>query len=382
MCATSTKKHRTIMMIAGEASGDNLGAGVVRVLKNKLPHAEITGIGGQAMRKAGQVQLFDAAKIAVIGVFEIIKHWRHIKNAWRIITNTLKNNPPDILILIDYPGMNLRLAEFAKKRHIKVLYYVSPKVWAWRQGRVKKIKCYVDHMAVIFPFEETLYKKHNVPVTYVGSPIVDTVKPLGGKNKARYELGLQEQALVVTLAPGSRQSEITRLMPVLVKTAQLLQKFYVDIKFVVTIASTIDSSEIVSYFNNSDVQPQITQHCHRAIEASDLLICASGTITLEAAYIGTPHIIIYKANFLTYYIVKYLIKIRHIGLSNIVADKTIVPELIQHAANASNIFKYAQRIIDSDITRHQMMQDFAAIKTALGGSGASEKVAILAIEMM
>lgn len=378
----STHQHPTIMMIAGEASGDNLGAGVVRAIKHKLPHANITGIGGQAMKAAGQTQQYDAAKIAVVGLIEILKHYRDIKQAWNAVTHIIKTTPPDLLILIDYPGMNLRLAKLAKQHNIKVLYYVSPQVWAWHQSRVKKIKSTVDHMAVIFPFEATFYQEYDVPVSYVGSPIIETVKPIGDKLKVRQELGLKPDKLVIALGPGSRHSELSRLLPVLVKSTHLLRQIYPNVQFILPIASTINRDEILQYFKHSGIQPQLTQHAHRAIEAADLLICASGTVTLESAYIGTPLIIIYKTSPLTYHIGKHLIKVDKIGLCNIVAEKTVAPELIQHAANPANIVKHAQILLDSEIAQQQMHQGLAEIKQKLGQGGAAENVANIAIRML
>ena len=378
----TTAKYTTIMMIAGEASGDTLGAGVVRAIKNKLPHTKIIGIGGQAMKAAGQDQQFDAGKIAVVGLIEVLKHYGDIKKAWNAVTHIIKHTPPDLLILIDYPGMNLRLAKFAKKYHVKVLYYVSPQVWAWHQSRVKKIKTTVNHMAVIFPFEKTFYEKHQIPVSYVGSPIVENVTTLGDKTQARHELGLNEKDCVIGLGPGSRHSELTRLLPVLVESAKLLQQSYPDAQFIVPVASTMNSDAILKYFDGSGIQPQITQHAHRAIEASDVFICASGTVTLEAAYIGTPMIIIYKTAALTYHIGKHLIKVEHIGLCNIVAEKTVVPELIQKAANPTTIMRHAQEILDSRVVRQRMITELNIVKEKLGQGGAAEKVAVLAVEMI
>lgn len=378
----SQQQNPTIMFIAGEASGDNLGAKVVTELKQRYPKANLIGIGGQAMRQAGQNQQYDAAKIAVVGFLEVLRHYREIKQAWHAVTHIIKTTPPDLLILIDYPGMNLRLAKFAKRYNVKILYYVSPQIWAWHKSRIKQIKAYVDHMAVILPFEKDFYAGHNVPVSYVGSPIVENVQLAGSPQKARQALKLSSEKIIICLAPGSRHSEITRLMPVLANTAQQLASAFNNIELIIPIASTVQPECILAYFEHQTVKPILTTQSHLAIEASDLLICASGTMTLEAAYIGTPMIIIYKTAPLTYFLGRHLVKLTHIGLCNIVAGKGVSPELIQHVANPQNITSQAKAILNNATKNKTMRKDLAAIKQQLGVPGAARHVADLAVELL
>ena len=240
-----------ILILTGEASGDAHAAGVAKALWKLDPTLEIAGICGQAMQKAGVTTLFDANKIAVVGLIEVVKHFSEIKAAWRAVKTYLLEQKPDLVICVDYPGFNLRFAKLAKKHHTKVLYYISPQIWAWRQNRVYKIKKLVDHMAVIFPFEVPFYEKAGVPVSFVGSPILEEVKSVCGQQHALRKLEIKTEAPVVGLVPGSRHSEISRLLPTLLTAAEQVQNHFPNAQFLLPIASTLSEDEIKHYTQNS-----------------------------------------------------------------------------------------------------------------------------------
>jgi lipid-A-disaccharide synthase len=369
-----------IMLIAGEASGDSHGAEVVRALK-KHKGVECFGIGSRKMAAAGCRLLFDSQTIAVMGLIEVLKHFKEIKRAWKIALHALETERPDCVILIDYPGFNLRFAEKAKALDIKILYYVSPQIWAWKKKRIHKIKRLVDHMAVILPFEAEIYRKAGVPVTFVGSPLLEQVTPID-KQQARSELNLSLSALIVGLLPGSRESEISRLLPELIDAAEILKRRYPHIQFVIPLADTIKEPDIWPYLDAADVPLVLIKHnSHKAMSACDILIGSSGTATLEAAILGRPMIVIYKMNGLTFAIAKRLVKIPFISLPNILAQKLIYPELIQTDANSKKIAAEAEKMLADEAYVGQISQDLVAVNALLGTPGAGQRVAEIALDL-
>ena len=350
-------RSKTILMIAGEASGDNHGAQVVAAYKAKHPDAVIKAIGGPKMRAAGADIIFDCAKIAVVGFIEVLKHYREIKAAWRAAEHTLREDQPDVVVLIDYPGFNLRFAKLCKQHHTKVVYYISPQIWAWKSKRIHKIKQYVDHMAVILPFETAIYEQAGVPVTYVGNPVADELHIADSTIAARKQLHFDAQHHMVGLIPGSRRSELNQLMPILVKTANQLATEDPNIAFIVPVADTLSLQEVSQYFNDSHLTVHFIQNqSHLAIQACDIIIGSSGTVTLEAALIGTPMVIIYRMHPLTFALAKRLVKVAHVGLANIVANQRIMPELLQNQACPDKITKVTKAIL-ADPSRMQAMQN-------------------------
>lgn len=376
-----TKK---IMIIAGEASGDNHGAEVVHALKKKSKDLFFYGMAGPAMRAAGVLPLIKTEDMAIMGFVEVITNLNTVWKSYRVIKKTFQNNPPDLLILIDYPGFNLKIAELAKKYHIKVLYYVSPQVWAWKQKRIEKIKKYVDHMAVIFPFEENFYKKFKVPVTYVGSPQMETVHCNLSCEEAKQSLGLDVGKKTLVILPGSRKLEIKRLLPVMLEVAKKLLEFSPEMQFVLPVASTLNLAEIKHCVTASGVKQikVISGQSYMAIRAADVALCTSGTVTLETALLGTPLVIIYKMHWLSYEIIKRLIKIKMIGLCNIVIEKKVAPELIQHEASVKNIVTHIHALLDHEETRQTQLEAFSHLREKLGTKKASEQVAELAISLI
>ena len=371
------------MIVAGEASGDIYGADLVCEAHRLDPELHFFGIGGQRMREAGVQTLVDSADMAVVGLVEVLKHFDVISAAFLKLKKILREDPPALLILIDYPGFNLRLAKVARRAGVKVLYYVSPQIWAWRQGRVKKIARLVDHMAVILPFEAAFYERAGLPVTFVGHPLLDMVQVSMNREQAAAGFGLDPSRKIVGLFPGSRNNEIERLLPVIVESARVLEKQSPGIQFVVPIASTLNEDDLAPQFLAAGIDVTFThERIHDLIRACDAVISVSGTVTLEIALIGTPMVIIYKLSPLTYMLAKRLIKIEHIGLCNIIAGETVVKELIQHEANPALIAAEIEKILGNELYANGIRQKLSAVRSQLKRGGASANVARLAVSMM
>ena len=371
---------RRILIVAGEASGDIYGADLVQKARTLDSGVDFFGIGGSRMREAGVTTLVDCSDLAVMGLVEVLKHFNVISSAFLKLKKILQHDPPDLLILIDYPGFNLRLAKVAKKAGVKVLYYISPKVWAWKAGRIKKIAATVSQMAVIFPFEVPLYEKEGVPVSFVGHPMLDLVNVIMTRNEAAASFSLDPAKRIIGLFPGSRRSEIERILPAILASAKLLQERFPDSQFVLPLASTLNESDILPYLEQAGIAPVITRgRIHDLIRACDAIISVSGTVTLEIALIGTPMVIIYRLAPLTYQAAKRVVKIKHIGLCNIVAGETVVRELIQDQANPEEIAGEIERLLTDQDYRDTMTDKLGNMRAQLGCGGAAENVARLAL---
>ncbi len=370
-------------MVAGEASGDHHGAAVAAALRERLGDVDIFGIGGVRMREAGVRTLVDAAEMAVVGLVEVVAHFPTIYRAFSLLAGILKRQPPDLLILIDYPDFNLRLARVAKKHGVKVLYYISPQVWAWRSGRVHTIARRVDHMAVVFPFEVPFYERAGVPVTFVGHPLLDSVCPSADRSALQREFGLDPARMTVGLFPGSRRSELRSLFPTILATARLLRERHPDLQFVLPLATSL---------TRADLEPQLTEaglpvtvipnRSYDAMLLCDAIVTVSGTVTLEIALMGVPMVIIYKVSPLTYQIGIRLIRVDHVGLCNIVAGERVVPELIQHDAEPEKIASEIEKMLGDREYSAVMTAKLKGIRDRLGSGGCSQRVAQLAAEML
>jgi len=371
------------MIVAGEASGDIYGADLAREAFKIDPDIHFFGIGGARMREAGIETLVDSADMAVVGLVEVLKHFDVISNAFLKLKKILLDDHPDLLILIDYPGFNLRLAKIARKAGVRVLYYISPQIWAWRQGRVKKIARLVDHMAVILPFEAPFYEKAGVPVSFVGHPMLDMVTVNMDRSQAAASFGLDPTRKIVGLFPGSRKNELERLLPVIIGSAVQLKSRFSDIQFVLPLASTLNSSAIAPQLAEAGLDVTITRdRIHDLIRACDAVISVSGTVTLEIALVGTPMVIIYKLSPLTYQLAKRLVKVPNIGLCNIVAGETVVRELIQDEANTKNISAEIETILSDAGYDGTIRHKLAQVRSRLGCGGASRNVARLIFTLM
>lgn len=377
------KTRRSVMIVAGEASGDIYGADLAREALKLDPNLHFFGIGGVRMRESGVETLVDSADMAVVGLVEVIKHFDVISSAFLKLKKILLTTPPALLILIDYPGFNLRLAKVAKKSGVPVLYYISPQIWAWRQGRVRKIARLVDHMAVILPFEAPFYERAGVPVTFAGHPMTDMVNVTIDRDAAAASFDLKPAGIIVGLFPGSRKNEIDRLLPVIVDAAHTLQSRFPGIQFILPLASTLRSEDIVPQLTAAGLQVTITrERIHDMIRACDAVVSVSGTVTLEIALVGTPMVIIYKLSPLTYQLAKRLVKIDNIGLCNIVAGETVVRELIQDQANPENIADEITALLSDTVYRDAIRSKLALVRAKLGCGGASKNVARRVLDMI
>ncbi len=375
---------KRVMLIAGEASGDLHAAKLAAGVLAKRADVQFFGIGGSEMRKAGVDVLIDSAELAVVGLIEVLAHRKVIFGALNRMRELLRTNPPDLLILTDYPDFNLRLAQTAKELGIKVLYYISPQVWAWREGRVKTIRERVDMMAVVFPFEESFYQKHHVPVRYVGHPLSEEVFASADRETLLKQFGLDPAKQTVGLFPGSRQSEIRRLLPIILSAAKQLKKKHPDLQFLLPIASTLKTEDINTYL--VDYQELgiklIVERSYDVMEACDAIITVSGTVTLEIALLGKPMVIINKLAWLSFQIVKSMFKLDYIGLCNIVANERLVPELIQRDATPDKIVMEIERMLFDATYRDGIREKLSKVQQLLSQPPQQGDIVDLTLEML
>lgn len=373
----------SVMICAGEASGDLHAANLIHALRKMQPELDVRAMGSSQLEAANADMLVDCRDIAVVGIVEVIKHWGDIQAALQVLKDSLKDNPPDLLILVDYVEFNLKLAKYAKSLGIKVLFYVSPQVWAWRSGRVPKIGKVIDMMAVLFPFETEIYEKYNVPVRFVGHPLADEVHPTMSKTEAQSTYGLNAEFSTVGLLPGSRRGEVERILPTLLEAAKLIEKTLGSVQFVLPIAPTLEREFVQVFIDAAGVDIQLIDgDSHNVIHACDAVMVASGTATLEIALLETPMSIVYKVSSISYQILSRMIEIEHIGLANIVAGKAATPEFIQHYAEPHIIAAEVVKQLTDLEYRSQMIADMQQIKIKLGAGGGSKKIAELANDML
>jgi len=372
------------MISAGEASGDMHAAHIIKALRKHDSELEFYGMGGAQLRDAGADLLVDCTDIAVMGIVEVLLKYRQIMKALNILRKSLRQNPPDLLVLVDYQEFNFKLAQSAKELGIKVLFYISPQVWAWRQHRVHKIGKIIDMMAVILPFEEKFYKEANVPVRFVGNPLVDKTKASKDKASCFIEYNLIPNKSVIGLFPGSRKSEILRILPIQLKSADCLLKSKPELQFILPVASTLEPELFDSYLKRyKHLNIKLVKDLpYNVMQCCDAIISASGTATLEIALMGIPNCITYKIANLSYFILKPLVKIEHIGLVNIIADKEIVKEFLQFDARPQNIAEEINQILDDEQYRQKMLSELNAVREKLGKTGGTENMAELILEML
>ncbi len=393
-----------VMIVSGESSGELYGALLAKALKARNPEISITGIGGDRMQTAG-VNLISRISSS-FGITEAIKTYSEIKKTFEKVVNALKSFNPQVLVLIDYPDFNMRVAKEAKKLGIKVLYYVSPQVWAWRKGRVKTIGRLIDKMAVILPFEGEIYKHDSIPCEFVGHPILDEIREVLKeaevrssdivsqelKLKVREELGLMPDKPVMTLMPGSRAHEIKKLLPVMSDVVGGMKERHPDYQFVMPVAPNLDSNALSVISNelkkNTHNALHITHHSIKALLSADIALIASGTSALQSALLGVPMVVIYKLSPLTYLIGRFIVKVRHISLVNILLDKSArddsglrVKELLQNEANKRNIIMEMSKIIDDSGYRDEMASQLKKVRVLFVEKEASSRVAEIVREL-
>jgi len=371
-----------VVIVAGEASADLHGSNLVRAMKETDPNLRFLGVGGKMMEQAGVEILVSSSKLAVVGLTEVFFRSRTILKAYLQLKSIIKNKKPSLVVLIDYPDFNLSLARGAKELHVPVLYYISPQVWAWRKGRVKKLVRRVDRMAVILPFEESFYRQRGMKVDYVGHPLLDAIPARLDREEIRSQWNLQKSSPVIGLLPGSRREEVVRLLPSMLKAMEILKNDYPNLACLLPRASTISSELIASMVKHSPVTVQTTEgDIYKVLRVCDLALVASGTATLETAIIGVPMIIAYRVSTFSYWVGRMLLRIPYIGLVNWIAGEKVVPELIQREVTPENLSREALRLLEADGGRDLMMRNLQGIREKLR-KGASRRTAQIALEMM
>lgn len=364
------------MIVAGERSGDIYGAGLAQGLRARLAGTEFFGCGGDAMRQAGVNTVVDAHAIAIAGITEVLKGIPRVYRAFHRLLEEVDSRRPQLAILIDFPDFNLRLAKKLKKRRIPVVYFVSPQVWAWRKGRVQKLKKRIAKMIVIFDFEEAIYKSAGVPVEYVGHPLIDMVRPHLAREEFFTKVGLDASVPTIALLPGSRQTEVSANLPVMLEAATRLT-LHRKLQFVVAAAPTIDSHWLATtllecYIGRATVRTAV-HATYDTLQHSDLAIVASGTATLEAALRERPMVVVYRVSALTWLVGKFLVNVPYYSMVNILAGKELVPELMQHDFNPDKLAARVEYLLDHPEARQEMIEGYKEVKARMGAGGALEK---------
>lgn len=374
---------KKILIIAGEASGDVHGSSLVRELRKANSSLEVFGIGGDKMKKEGVELIFHIDKLSFMGFFEVIKNLSFIRGVMKTMVSVAETKRPDLVILIDYPGFNLRFAKKLKKLGIPVIYYISPQVWAWGGNRVKKMRGLIDKMVVIFPFEKEIYKKFGLDCEFVGHPLLEVTRPILPLEDFPKKFDIRKNDVVVGLLPGSRWQEVEKILPIMLESCKFLKTRIKNLKVLLGLAPTIKKDKIENLQNLAGSQARIVENLtYDLMKHSNLLLIASGSATLECAILGTPFLVLYKTSLWTYLIAKSLISIPDIALANVVAGKRIVPEFIQNKAIPNRIAEEMYEIL-TDRERYKTIQnELKKVKGKLGEEGASKKAAQIVTEML
>jgi lipid-A-disaccharide synthase len=372
-----------VMLVAGEASGDLHGADLLTALRTHRPDVQVFGIGGERLREVGMQTVVDAGDVATVGVTEVVRAARTLLRAYRTLARRLRDDPPDLCVLIDFPDFNLRLARLAKRAGVPVLYYIGPQVWAWRRGRVRKIARRVDRLAVVFPFEPELYARRLAGVEFVGHPLLDRVRITRGREETLRAHGLDPARRTVVLLPGSRPTEIDSMLGRLLQAVRLLDPES-RAQFPLALAHTLSRSEIEGRVRAAGIDvPVIAGDTYNLIGAADLALVCSGTATLECALLEKPMVIVYRLAGLSYVLARLLVRgVRHVGMPNIVAGRTVVPELLQGRATPANIAAEARAILDDPARHAAIVEDLREVRRRLGRGGAARRAAAIASEML
>jgi lipid-A-disaccharide synthase len=372
-----------MMIVAGEASGDKHGAKLVSALRALRPDRsfEFFGAGGDEMRQAGAETLVDAREMAIMGALEVARAMPKFLRAFRRLRDAANERKPRLIVLIDWPEFNLRLARRLKRDGHRVVYYISPQIWAWRSYRIHAVQRYVEKMLVILPFEKDYYERAGVEVDYVGHPLLDSVRVTATREgfRARYDLDTAKP--VIALLPGSRHSEMKHILPPMVEAAKLLNRSHPHFQFILPLARTFDAGEIASQISSTRLRV-IEYDTYNAVAAADLAVVASGTATLETAIIGSPLIIVYRASQLNWRIFRPLINTPFVGMPNLIAGKEIAPELLQDDLNAENLAKTIVEFLGDPARLRRSRDDLAEVRNKLGEANASERAAKKIIDLL
>ena len=370
-----------ILISAGEASGDLYAGAVTRGIKQLNPEAEVFGMGGDCLREAGGEVLFDIKDHSLMGFVEVLKKLPDVWKLRNAFIDLMEKRKPDVLLTIDYPGFNMRLAKLAKERGINVVYFIAPQVWAWRPGRAADVAKVTDKIACIFPFECDFYKSYGADIEFIGHPLVDTVKPSLSRKEAEELAGKRTGHPLILLMPGSREMEIQRLLPVMLGAAKILKQKRPELDFAIPRAATIAKDILEDSVRQAGLNIRLIEgHNYDVMSVADLAIVTSGTVTLEAAMCGLGCEILYKSSPVSFWIAKRVVKIPNIGLPNIVAGRQIEPELLQDDCTPENISSTALELLEPERFA-QLQRDLQEVKEKLGEPGAVKRVAELVLRM-
>ncbi len=376
--------HRNVLIVTGEASGDLHGAKLIRAAQEIEPKLQFVGIGGARMAEAGCEILVRGEEIAVMGLVEVLGHFPEIRRAFNKLKARLQGpDRPDALVLIDFPEFNLRLARVAKQAGVSVLYYVSPQVWAWRRGRVRKIAAVVDRLAAIFPFEPQLYRGLDIQVEYVGHPLLDEFRIDTPRSVYLETLGVEPSRPVVGIFPGSRRNELRYNLDVMLDAALRIRERHPETHFLLPVAPSFERKELLERLAGRDLPISLVQgNIYDAANACDAILAVSGTVTLQVALVGTPLAIVYRMAPLTYAIGRRLVKVAHIGLVNIVAGEGVAREFVQEQATAANLAEEIVRILEEPDYARLLRQGLGKVRKHLGAPGCSRRVAEILLALV
>ncbi|MCB2191077.1 MAG: lipid-A-disaccharide synthase [Deltaproteobacteria bacterium] len=371
---------RSVVLVAGEASGDQHAARLAREMLAMSPDITISGIGGPKMEAAGVDLLYRSEELALVGVAEVLPKLGIILGAIRGMKHHLRRTRPDVVILVDFPDFNFRIGKAAKKLGLKVLYYISPQVWAWRPKRARQMASFVNHLACVFPFEREFFRNRVplLPVSFVGHPLLDIPAQTWEE-----PLPVPQEAELVGLLPGSRMSEISRLMPLLLAAAKRMREQRPGLHFILPLAPGLRREQVEPYLRNTPKGLTILAgRARQVMEQAKLVLVASGTATLQTALAETPGVVVYKTGRFNYLVARSLIKVERIAMPNLIAGRELMPELIQGEATPEKVAAEGISLLADDGRREQVIQGLKEVRAKLGGPGASRRVAELALEMM
>lgn len=369
-----------IMMSAGEASGDMHAAAVAAELKRIMPDADLFGMGGADMRKSGVRIIYDIENLGIIGVVEVIRHIPFFFRLRAFLKKAMVEEKPDVLVCVDYPGFNMKLAHVAKELGIPVIYYIAPTIWAWNKGRAKNIVRDVEQVASIFPFEAEAYRKAGARVTFVGHPLADTVKPSMSFEEAMDYFHGNPDKKRVLLMPGSRKNEVAGLLPVMIQAAEKLAEKE-ECQFFIPRASTISKEMLLSIIGKTSLSIEITEgHQYDLMHICTACVASSGTATLETALMELPTVLVYKLAPFTWFLANLLVHVKYAGLPNLLLGREVTPELLQDRAQAENIVSILLPWLQDEKARQKNIEEIREVRKALGSGGAVHRVAELIIK--
>jgi lipid-A-disaccharide synthase len=359
-------KH--LFIIAGEESGDQHASALLKEIQQLSPHLTVSGLGGKHLEAQGMQNILDLTQLAITGISGVFMHLKAIRQAFKVTKAYLLKNRPDAVILVDYPGFNLRMAKWIKKNiGCPVIYYISPQIWAWKAKRIEIIKQNVDHMAVILPFEKAIYEQAKVSVSYVGHPLRESLLNLPSQEACREQFSWPADETILAVLPGSRKAEIARHMPVIVESLKILknQARFQNLKLVIPVAKSLSQNDFLPYLKEIPQFELIDGQAQHVVQAADAVVVASGTASLECAILSKPTCIIYKSSWLNYYLATRWMKVKYLGLANLLLNQMVIPELLQVDCNAQELSKMLQALLEKSAWRTSMVSHLQGLKKLL-----------------